>query len=260
MSEKKSLTAADKTIITLQAAMQNRRFSDIVEATGFAKATVHRILQTLLDYKMVTLTSAGEYIPGSSALKLAGTALSSIDISEIANPFLEQLAATTGHTVHLAALNHNEAIYVGKRNGATPYHIPSGIGERLPLHSTAIGKCLMADQTSEEVTNYAVDNGLRALTPNTITKLDAYLEELERIRNRGYSFDNEENVPGIRCIGAPVFGLRGEATYGVSMTALAMEKTIEEMEKYADYVVGCARGISFALGAPEYGYSQAKVR
>lgn len=255
MTDKKRLTAADKTVITLRAAIENRRFSDIVEATGFAKATVHRILQTLLDYQLVTLTSSGEYIPGSAALKLAGSALSAIDISEIATPFLANLASTTGYTVHLAALNHDEAIYIAKCNGSTPYYIPSGLGQRLPLHTTAIGKCLMADFSYDDVVNHAVDHGLKPRTPNTITTLDAYLDELSRIRARGYSFDDEENVPGIRCVGAPVFGMQGKATHGLSMTALAMEKTLDELEEYAELVVGCARNISEALGAPDYGYA-----
>jgi len=258
MTDEKRLTAADKTVITLRAAIENRRFSDIVEATGFPKATVHRILQTLLDYRLVTLTPSGEYIPGPSALKLAGTALGAIDISDIATPYLTELASKTGYTVHLAALNHDEAIYIAKRNGATPYHIPSNLGERLPLHTTAIGKCLMAGFSREDVVNHAVEHGLKPHTPNSITTLDAYVEELTHIRERGYSFDDEENVPGIRCIGAPVFGMHGKPTYGVSMTALAMEKSLSELEEYADTVVGCARNISDALGAPSYGYSGVK--
>ena len=114
------LTAADKTLIVLQAAIEHERFSDIVTATGFAKATVHRILQTLLDYEFVYLASDGTYAPGVTSLRLASRAFNSIDISEVANPVLTQLAEETGYTVHVGALNVNEAIYVAKRQGPTP--------------------------------------------------------------------------------------------------------------------------------------------
>lgn len=243
------LTAADKTLTVLQAAIENERFSDIVAATGFAKATVHRILQTLLDYEFVFLTSDGRYAPGATALRLASRAFDSIDISEIADPVLSRLAEKTGYTVHVGALNVDEAIYVAKRNGSTPYEIPSIIGKRLPLHATAIGKCLLAGMEPDQLSRVVEQAGLPALTPNTITSVGDLQQELAVVRTRGYSFDDEENVPGIRCIGAPIFDHSGVARYGLSLTSLAMEKSLKQVENFAPAVTEAAEEISRALGA-----------
>ncbi|MDK4319178.1 MAG: IclR family transcriptional regulator [Corynebacterium propinquum] len=249
------LTAADKTLIVLQAAIEHERFSDIVTATGFAKATVHRILQTLLDYEFVYLASDGTYAPGVTSLRLASRAFNSIDISEVANPVLTQLAEETGYTVHVGALNVNEAIYVAKRQGPTPYEIPSTIGKRLPLHSTTIGKCLLADMDTSQLASVVKQAGLAPLTPNTITTPEDLDQEIAVVRTRGYSFDDEENVPGIRCIGAPIFDHSGKATYGISLTSLAMENTLKQIERFAPLVTEAAAEISHNLGAHTTKYS-----
>lgn len=248
------LTAADKTLIVLQAAIGNRRFSDIVQETGFAKATVHRLLRTLLNYGFVVVTDDGEYIAGPEALRLAALAFNEIDISKIAAPFIAELSAETGYTVHVGALNRYEAVYVAKSAGSAPYLIPSGIGERLHLHSTSIGKCLLAGMTPSEAEAAISGSGLVPRTPNTITTMAALREELRRVVAKGYSIDDEENVPGLRCVGAPIVDHSGRVAFGVSMTSLAMENSLAAVENYAEAVVATADKISRALGADRVGF------
>lgn len=245
------VSAAEKTVIILKAAIENRRFTDIVNESGLSKTTVHRILQTLIDYGFVTVTSEGEYIPGPATLTLAGHAFEIIDIAKIATPFIEELAQETGYTVHIGALNGTEAIYVAIENGKTPYRIPSKIGDRLALHSTAIGKILLADFSHRAIENYVKDPGLTPKTPNTHLTLESVLKDLEAIRERGYSFDDEENVPGIRCIGAPIRNHTGKVTHALSVTSLALENSIADIEKLAPLAQATAEKISHALGAPE---------
>ncbi|KMY23796.1 IclR family transcriptional regulator [Actinobaculum suis] len=253
------LTAADKTLMVLIAAMQESRFTDIVTATGLSKSTVHRLLQTLLNYGFVTLTADGEYLPGPSALRMAGTAFESIDISKIALPFMEELSAATGYTIHLGALNGTEAIYIAIVNGDAPYRIPSGIGDRLALHSTSIGKSLLTGFSERALRRYLRDPGLSPKTPNTHTDAQALRTDLQAIRERGYSYDDEENVPGIRCIGAPIRSHTGQITHGLSLTSLAMENSLADLEKLAPQVIATAQKISTALGAPSAGTGIASV-
>lgn len=245
----KSLTAADKTLIVLEAAIAHPRFTDVVNATGFPKATVHRLIQTLLDYEYIGQSEVGDYFPGPALLKLGGTALNSIDISQAAEPHLRRLVDRTGLTVHLGGLVKTEAIYLSKIEGVAPYHIPSGVGQSLMLHTTAIGKSILAFLPTNDVAEVAVAAGLPARTPNSITSLAELQQELKCIKSKGYCFDNEENVPGIRCIGAPVKARDGHVKYAISMTALAMEKSIADLEEYASLVLEAADGVSHAIGA-----------
>lgn len=247
-------SATDKTLIVLQAAIQSERFSEIVAQTGFAKATVHRILKSLQDYKFVTLSEDGRYLPGPTSLKLAGAAFDQLDISTLAAPFLEELKTLTKCTVHLGALSGDDAIYLAKRNGPTPYQLPSGIGQRLRLHCTAIGKAILAGMSEGEINSLVATSGLTPRTPNSLTTLANLHADLEEVRRRGYSFDDEENVPGIRCIGAPIFNHSGHVTHGISVTSLSMERTRTEMEEFAPAITSTAQKISQAIGARRFHY------
>ena len=86
-----SASASEKTLLVLEAALTHSRFTAVVEATGLAKATTHRILGTLVDRQFVTVDLDGSYLPGPKILSLAGRALQRIDISAIARPFVDAL-------------------------------------------------------------------------------------------------------------------------------------------------------------------------
>ncbi|NIH71065.1 MULTISPECIES: IclR family transcriptional regulator [Auritidibacter] len=239
------VTATDKTLMVLRSAITHRRFTDIVEDTGLAKATVHRILQKLLSYGFLTFDE--QYFPGPAMLSMASEAFDAIDISAVATPVIHRLAHETGFTVHVGARNDNEAIYVAIDNGRMPYRLPSHVGDRLSLHSTSIGKVLLATSSPEYVADYADHPGLNAKTPRTITNLTALTKELDRVREQGYALDDEENVPGIRCVGAPVTNYLGQVSHAVSVTTLAMENV--NMHGLADEVVRAATEISYRLGS-----------
>ena len=250
MSDERQYTASDKTLIVLQEAIKYERFSDIVNATGFAKATVHRILKSLVEFGFISISESGEYFAGPASLQLAGEAFRNIDISQIAAPHLSKLSSTLGYTAHVGALNQFEAIYIAKQSGATPYSIPSGVGQSMHLHSTAIGKCLLSGFTTEELEGYLSSVELVAKTPNTIVNQDALRRELDSVRERGFSLDDEENVPGIRCIGAPIFDHSGRISHAISMTSLALENSVEEVCEFAPVILEIAQAISTDLGAP----------
>ena len=249
MSERRQYAASDKTLIVLQAAIKYERFTEIVRATGFAKATVHRILKSLLEFGFVAVSESGEYFAGPASLQLAGEAFRNIDISKIAAPHLKVLSAKMGYTAHVGALNQFEAIYITKQSGSTPYSIPSGVGQRMFLHSTAIGKCLLSGFGSEALADYFSIADLAPKTPNTIIDSAKLRETLAQVRLDGYSVDDEENVPGIRCIGAPIFDHSGNISHAISMTSLALENSIEEVRAFAPVITDIASAISEDLGA-----------
>ena len=136
-----SAGASEKTLLVLEAALTHSRFSEVVEATGLAKATTHRIVGTLVDSGFVTVDTDGNYLPGPKILSLAGVALARIDISAIARPFVDALVAQSHCTVHLGVVNGDEIIYLIRADSDRPYVMPSRVGLSIPMHSTGIGKC-----------------------------------------------------------------------------------------------------------------------
>ena len=98
-TESATTSASEKTLLVLEAALSHSRFTEVVETTGLAKATTHRILGTLVDRQFVTLDTDGNYLPGPKILSLASMALQRIDISAIARPFVDELVAKSHCTV-----------------------------------------------------------------------------------------------------------------------------------------------------------------
>jgi DNA-binding IclR family transcriptional regulator len=158
--------ASEKTLLVLEAAFVHSRFTDIVEATGLAKATTHRILATLQARQFVVVSADGGYLPGPRILSLAGNALERIDISAIARPHVEKLVETVRCTVHVGAANGDEILYLVRTDSDKPYRMPSRVGHSIPMHSAGIGKVVLASYTDEELERFVGRAGARPSTPS----------------------------------------------------------------------------------------------
>lgn len=243
-----SANASEKTLLLLEAALNHSRFTEVVEATGLTKATVHRILSTLVDRQFVTVDDDGSYLPGPKILSLAGRALERIDISAIARPFVDELVVKSRCTVHLGVVNGDEIIYLIRADSDKPYVMPSRVGLAIPMHSTGIGKVVLAARADDEMEPFVARAGLPPRTDRTVTSLGGLRAEIGRVRRLGYALDLEENVPGLGCVAAPIRDLTGTVKYGISISTLTLEHTYQEIEAMAPMAVETADKISAALG------------
>jgi DNA-binding IclR family transcriptional regulator len=230
-----SANASEKTLLVLEAALTHSRFSKVVEATGLAKATTHRILGTLLEHGFVALAADGSYLPG-------------IDISAIAQPFVDDLVAKVHCTVHVGVVNGDEIVYLIRSDSDKPYRMPSRVGNAIPLHSSGIGKAVLSGYTDDSIGRFVARAGLPYRTEHTITTLDALRAEIATVRELGYALDREENVPGVVCVAAPIRDHTGTITYGLSISTLTLEHTVEQVEAMAPMAIETADRISVALG------------
>jgi DNA-binding IclR family transcriptional regulator len=243
-----SASASEKTLLVLEAALTHSRFTAVVEATGLAKATTHRILSTLVDRQFVTLDHDGSYLPGPKILSLAGRALQHIDISAIAKPFIDALVRRSHCTIHLGVVNRDEIIYLVRADSDKPYLMPSRVGLAIPMHSTGIGKVVLSGYTDDELEHFVARAGLRPRTEHTITTLEGLRTEISIVRRLGYALDREENVRGLACVAAPIRDLTGTVKYGISISTLLLEHTLEQVEAMSPLAIETADQISIALG------------
>ncbi|NMR18747.1 IclR family transcriptional regulator [Cellulomonas fimi] len=241
-------SASEKTLLVLEAALTHARFTDVVEATGLAKATTHRILATLVDRQFITVADDGSYLPGPKILSLAGRALQRIDIAAIAQPFVDTLVDTVHCTIHVGVVNGDEIVYLIRTDSDKPYQMPSRVGHSIPLHSSGIGKVVLSGYTDEALERFVARAGLPARTAHTITTLEGLRAEIARVRELGYALDREENVPGVGCVAAPIRDHTGSIRYGLSISTLTLEHTTEQIEAMAPLAVETADQISAALG------------
>jgi DNA-binding IclR family transcriptional regulator len=242
--------AIEKVLSVLEALAEQERITDLAETTGLPKSTVHRILQSLVGLGFATSDGSGGYLPGPRVLTLAGKVMHRLDPARLANPALQSLRDRTGHTVHLALRNGDEAVYIEKLAGRKPYEMPSRIGQSLLLHSTAIGKAILATLSDEEVATICSRTGMPRRSPHTMTSTEDLLSHLAEVRRRGYAVDDEEDVEGLRCIAAAVTGNHGQAVGAVSISTLVHELPLRETRTVGTEVLTTAREISLALGAP----------
>lgn len=240
--------ASEKTLLVLEAVLMHDRFTDVVQATGLAKGTVHRILMTLVDRGFVTMSPAGGYLPGPKVLSLAGRALQRIDISAIAQPYVESLVSKVHCTVHLGVANGDEIIYLIRSDSDKPYQMPSRVGNAIPMHTTAIGKVVLATYTDDALDNFVARAGLPRLTENTITTADELRTEVRTVAQLGWARDREENVPGIGCVGAPIRDHTGNVNYGLSISTIMLDHTADQIDAMSVDVIEAANQISHALG------------
>ena len=240
--------ASEKTLLVLEAALRHPRFTDFLYYTGFAKATTHRIIATLVDHGFVVVTPEGTYQPGPQILALAGQALHRLDISAIAEPFVSELVDRVHCTSHVGVANGDEIVYLVRTDSDKPYQMPSRVGHAIPMHSSGIGKVVLAARSDDEIERFAARTGLPRRTERTITQVSELRAELARVRERGYALDLEENVPGIICVAAPIRDHTGAVKYGISISTLSVECSFEQLESFAPAVVETAGQISAALG------------
>jgi IclR family acetate operon transcriptional repressor len=239
----------DKALTVLEALAEHRRVTDIAAGTGLPKSTVHRILQSLVEWGFARVDGTGGYLPGPRILTLAGKMMSRFDPAQHADSALQGLRDRTGFTVHFAIRSGDEAVYVRKLEGLRPYQMASRVGMSMPLHSTSIGKAILARLRDEEVTAIIARTGLERRTERTITDAATLLSHLAEIRRRGHSVDDEENEAGIRCVGAPVFDHTGAVMGGISVSGLAFEIAPDDTALAVE-VTTAAHEVSLALGAP----------
>jgi DNA-binding IclR family transcriptional regulator len=162
---------------------------------------MHALLRTLVDLGWIETDVSGTlYRIGMRALLVGATYIDGDPVVQLARDALDWLAEATGETVHLARLDHTDVVYLATRASRHYLRPFTRVGRRLPASATSLGKAILAGRDDAEVLAL-LPAELPALTKNTITDHRQLLQDLGRIRRRGYAIDREENTDGLRCFG-----------------------------------------------------------
>ena len=245
-------TSVERTLLILEAVAQcedGMSNADLSRKLKIPKSSASYILRTLEQHAYLRRDrDDGKYRLGMKVLNLSRAALRAVDIREVALPIMRNLVDHIHLTTHLAILDHEEAVYVEKVEAPGFIKMDTWVGRRMEVHSTAVGKALLAYLDADEREKIIRHRGLRKLTPHTITSTAKLMREFERVRQLGYSVDDEENSLGARCVGAPIFNNQGrvEASLGSTGTITAVPR--EAVPRFAAMVKDAARRVSHQLG------------
>jgi IclR family acetate operon transcriptional repressor len=224
------------------------RLSDLAERAGLARPSVHRILQILVESNYAQASGDGLYASGLAMRALAGGGDASSDIISSAEPVLDELQRATGHTIHFAVRAGDAAVYLAKVEGDKPYQMASRVGMQIPLHRTSIGKAILSALPASEVAAILERApGLPSTAHRTVDR-DSVLGELAEVARRGYSIDDEENEPNVRCVGAVVRDSTGSAIGGISVSGLAFMLSLEQLHELSPVVRAAAEEVSRRAG------------
>lgn len=213
--------------------------------TGLHPSTAHRILGVMVEHRLVDRIEPGTYRLGIRLLELGHVVKARLDLRQEALPHMERLHREVHESVNLSLRQGDEIVYIERvLGGRSMMRIVHLVGDRAPLHITAVGKIFLLEEGPEEVREYARRTGLPARTRNTLSTLPALQQELERVRRQGLAFDNEETELGVRCIGAGIRDDEGRLVAGLSVSAPAARLD----RAWAPLVKQAAEDISRALG------------
>lgn len=207
----------------LQREVDGVTLNQIVEATGLAKPSAFRYMWTLERQRYVERDGKrGLYRLG---LGFAGLQSRQLEVlRERTRPFLETMRDEFGETANLGMLDHQAVLYLDVVESPLAVRLSATPGQRDPVHSTALGKAVVAHLSRERVSEVLDAAGMAPITDKSIIKADDFLEELARVRRQGYAVDDGENDVDGRCVAAPLLGTRIPAAISVSAPAFRYSK------------------------------------
>jgi DNA-binding IclR family transcriptional regulator len=179
------------------------RITELADDLGLAKSTAHRHLQTL--YKREYVVREGDaYYVSLRFLEYGEQARNRKPEYSLVKKNVREIAEQTEERVQFIVEEHGRGVYVYRGAGEHAVQTDPGIGKRIPLHSTAAGKAIMAHLPEDRVHEIIDQHGLTNVTDKTISDPSVLFEDLTTIRDRGYAINDQENVKGLRAIGVPI--------------------------------------------------------
>jgi IclR family acetate operon transcriptional repressor len=244
----RSVDRAAALLLALGESQGSAGVTELARRLGLHKSTASRLLATLERRGLVEQDDeTGKYRLGLVVIRLAEHAERTLDLRGIAMPELERLARLTHETTGLAVLHDGTMLAIAQFDGPNISAAGDWTGRSTPLHCVASGKVLLSSLAEREVLRI-VRRGLKACTDRTIVELEPLLEELARIRRRGYAAAIGEFDPGFNAVAAPVFDARGNVIAAVDVWGPAVRLTPARVPELAVQVREAAGAISIRLG------------
>lgn len=222
--------------------------SALAMEVGLDKATVTRLLRTLMETGYVTQDAVSRrYRLTGKILRLAHGVAQSLDLQRVARPHLKALRDRLRETVHLGVMEDLAVYYVDKLEADNSIQLVTAVGRTMPLHSTALGKALLAALPEDEREAKYRRMDFAARTEYTICSLDEFRAEIRRTQARGYAIDDRENEPHGACVAAAIIAADGRAVGAMSVSGPHF-RFHDHLDEFGEQVRETAAQIARELG------------
>jgi len=231
---------------TLKRDRSGMGLADVARSVAMPKATVYRILATLEMRGYLDRLIDGGYRMSDKLFSLQSDISPDQKLLQVAPPIMQELSDYCRETVNLGRLDGGEVVVIATVESSQSVRMASKVGNRRCVHTTALGKALLAPLTDQSIRRLVRTKGLPRLTPNSVTSLSDLLNEIHRVRSNGYALDNQENEMEGRCVAAAIAGI-GDMPTALSISGPvfrmdlrrlrslvpALKKSCEELKKAA---------------------------
>jgi DNA-binding IclR family transcriptional regulator len=220
--------------------------SELARQLKLARTSVMRLLVTLEACGFVErLPAGGGYRIGLRAFEIGTLFLAANPLSFVLLRALDELVANTQCTAYFAILDADDVVILNYREGTLPIRFIWQVGDRLPCHTTALGKAMLAHMSPEEIERHiGKRQQLRGLTARSIRTRTALLKEIEKTRERGWGVAHEESHAGLTAVGSAILDEAGRPIAAISISCLDYPPNPERLKKYAAVVQRTARDVS----------------
>jgi DNA-binding IclR family transcriptional regulator len=222
--------------------------AEISRRLGAPRSTTHNLVKTLAVQGFLEKVSHDEYALGPAIIALTQSVRVNVELRDRAAPLLRHLADACRESVYLAIPYGDQALYIYAVESPRRLLARSAVGDRFQLHSTSVGKAMLATLADDDVRARVTRAGLVQTTDATVTSVDALLEELAATRRRGYSIDRSENRPGIYCLGAPLYDAHVALVGAISISGADPAIVESRLPELVQRLVTTAEEISRRMG------------
>ncbi len=252
--DEKQMSAVLRTINILEtlSKCESSNLENLAKETELPKATLLRFLSSLSNLGYVWRDDADRYHLTLKMFSVGSRSLKYMDLISTARPFAQELCKSLGETVHMGILQDDSAVYVLKEESSYTLRMYSRVGKMIPLYCTAIGKIFLSQMDDAELDSYLERNPLKPFTVKSIRTKDALKEELERIRHRGYSVDDEEHEAQVMCIACPIKDHTEKTVAAISVSWPVFRFNSDDFDLTVKKIKTAANRISEILGSNEF--------
>lgn len=244
-----SVTRAMALLNALSFFSQGLTLSELAKKVGLANSTAHRLLTTLQNERYVRFdTERSAWLIGVQAFRVGSTFIRSRDVVTIARPFMRLLMQREGETVSLAVEDQGEVVYLSQVETQQMMRAICGPGGRASMHSSGIGKALLAAYPQEQLQKLMSEMSFDRKTSRTLTTPEEFSRELKKIRDQGYAVDDEEVAVGLRCVAAAVYDENGFPLAAISLSGPTARISRERVAGLGKTVRAIADDITRELG------------
>jgi IclR family acetate operon transcriptional repressor len=244
-----SLTRGLSLLEALARAEGGLTLTDLAQRVQLAPSTAHRLLATL--EKMGYVYQGGEmgrwYI-GLQAFTVGTSFLANRDFVAQSHPYMRRLMEQSGETANLGILDGTEAVFIDQVQCREMMRTIVKLGSRVPLHASGVGKAIFAALPDEQIDAILKVKGLPRITGNTITSPETMWASIRVIRQRGWSFDDEEHALSTRCVAAPIYNEHAEVLGAISLAGPSSRLPDERIKQLGPLVAHTAEELTHRLG------------